>query len=172
MSDSNSDGTTPVPPPAPPTPPAYDAPGGPPPPAPAPYDIPPAAAAPDSAPPYGAAPPAYGTAPTYGAPPAYGAAPAYAAPYGYAGPKTNTLAIVSLISSLVGLLIIPLIGSVAGIITGHMSLGQIKQTGEQGRGMALAGTIMGYIGLAFVVLGTIVFLAFLPLLIASVNTGT
>ena len=70
-----------------------------------------------------------------------------------------------------GIFIIPLIGSVAGVITGHMSLGQIKRTGEQGRGLALAGTITGYVGLGFVLLGLIVFFAFLPLLIASVNTS-
>ena len=50
-----------------------------------------------------------------------------------------------------------------------MSLGQIKQTGEQGRGMALAGVITGYVGLAFIVLAVIVFLALLPLLIADRN---
>ena len=59
----------------------------------------------------------------------------------------------------------------AGVITGHMALGQIKQTGEQGRGLALAGTILGYVGLAFIVLGVIFFLALLPLLIASVNSA-
>ena len=165
MSDNNPDGTTPVPPPAqpaPPAPPAYEAPGA--------YP----AADPSAPPAYQPAPPAYGTAPAYGAaPPAYGAAPAYGAPYGgYAPAKTNTLAIVSLVSSLVGLLIIPFIGSVVGIITGHMSLGQIKRTGEQGRGLGLTGTILGYVGLAFALLGMIVFFALLPALIAGVNSAT
>ena len=43
-----------------------------------------------------------------------------------------------------------------------MSLGQIKRTGEQGRGLGLTGTILGYVGLAFVLLGMIVFFALLP----------
>ena len=77
----------------------------------------------------------------------------------------------SLVSSLVGLLIIPLLGSIAGVVTGHMSLGQIKRTGEQGRGLALAGTIIGYVGLAFVLLGIILLLALVPLLIATSNTS-
>jgi hypothetical protein len=155
VSDTNPDGTTPVP-PVPSAPPGYAYPE-----TPAPgqaYPSPPA---------YESAPPAYGTAAVYGAAPPYGAAP-----YGsYAPAKTNTLAIVSLISSLVGLFLIPFLGSLAGVITGHMSLGQIKRTGEQGRGLALAGTITGYVGLAFTLLGILAFLAFLPLIFASVNTS-
>lgn len=117
-----------------------------------------------SAPTYGQpAPPAYGqqapgstTPPAYAAP-SYGAAPAYGA---YSAPrKTNTLAVVSLISSLVGFFILPFIGSVVGIITGHMSLSQIKRTGEGGRGLGLAGTIVGWVGLALAIIGTIVLIA-------------
>lgn len=53
------------------------------------------------------------------------------------GQKTNTLSIVALI---LGFLV-----PIGGIITGHISLGQIKKTGEAGHGMALAGTILGYV---------------------------
>jgi protein-disulfide isomerase len=52
-------------------------------------------------------------------------------------PKTNTLAIVSFVSSF-------LIGLVA-IITGHIALAQIRARGELGRGFALAGLIIGYV---------------------------
>lgn len=128
------------------------------------HDTPPAAtppaapARPDAAPqPASPPPPAYGSYPS--APPAgaqpYGA-PAYT-PYP-APPKTNTLAIVSLIASLAGIFIVPLIGSIAGVITGHISLGQIKRNGENGRGLALAGTIVGWVGTAFAVLGIIFFI--------------
>ncbi|WP_052676770.1 DUF4190 domain-containing protein [Microbacterium trichothecenolyticum] len=115
-------------------------------------------------------PPAYGSpagsAPTYGAP-AYGSAPAYgAAPgYGYGAPaKTNTLAIVSLIASISAFVILPFIGSVVGVITGHMSLNQLKTSGEQGRGMALAGTIVGWVGLGLAILGTIAAILFFSFL--------
>jgi hypothetical protein len=162
VTDPNPDGSTPVPPAAPP---GYDAPSA----YPAPAQPPAYGAAPPA---YGEAPPAYGSAPAYGAPAAYGTAPAYGAPYGgYAPAKTNTLAIVSLISSLVGLFIIPLLGSITAVITGHMSLGQIKQTGEQGRGLALAGLIIGYVGLGFMLLGIILLFALLPLIITSANTS-
>jgi len=37
---------------------------------------------------------------------------------------------------------------IAGVITGHVAKSQIKQTGEGGNGMATAGLIMGYVGIA------------------------
>ncbi|WP_150956199.1 DUF4190 domain-containing protein [Microbacterium testaceum] len=129
------------------------------------------------APAYGTpTPPAYGAsapeAPAYGAPaygaPAYGQSttstygqPAYGTPnaaYGYGGAyaaqaRTNVLAIISLVASLVGfVMILPVVGSIAGVIMGHISLKQIKERGERGRGMALAGVIVGYVTLAFVIL--------------------
>jgi len=111
-------------------------------------------------------PPAYGSSATpapYGSAPAYGAAPAYgSAPgYGYGAPaKTNTLAIVSLIASISSFVILPFIGSIVGVITGHMSLKQLKTSGEQGRGMALAGTIVGWVGLGLTILGIVAMILF------------
>uniref|UniRef100_UPI0013E3F01B DUF4190 domain-containing protein n=1 Tax=Microbacterium sp. CPCC 204701 TaxID=2493084 RepID=UPI0013E3F01B len=87
-------------------------------------------------------------------------APAYGYGYG-AQPKTNVLAIVSLVASIVGFIgLLPIIGSIGAIITGHISLNQIKTNGENGRGMALAGTIVGYVGLGLWIIGTIAFFGF------------
>ena len=121
---------------------------------------PPAPPAPPAAypPPAPQAPPAYGT-------PAYGAAPAYTA-YPQ-GPKTNTLAIVSLVSSLVGVFVIPVIGQIVGIITGHMSLNQIKRTGENGRGLGLAGVIIGWVTLGLAIVGIILFIAWFGVIFAN-----
>lgn len=72
-------------------------------------------------------------------PPAYGQ-PAYGQPvYGQPVPArpTNGLAIAALICGF----LVP----VVGIILGHIALGQIKRTGEGGHGLALAGTIVGYV---------------------------
>jgi peptidyl-prolyl cis-trans isomerase B (cyclophilin B) len=44
--------------------------------------------------------------------------------------------------------------SLGAIITGHIALSQIKRTGEGGRGLAIAGLVLGYIGL---VLGLFLF---------------
>lgn len=88
--------------------------------------------------------------------------PAYGYGGGYAQQKTNALSIVSMISSIVGFIwILPIIGSIAGVIMGHISLTQIKRTGEKGRGMALAGLIVGYAGLALAVVGIILFASFI-----------
>ncbi|HYJ54744.1 MAG TPA: DUF4190 domain-containing protein, partial [Mycobacterium sp.] len=69
-------------------------------------------------------------------PPPYGAypPPPYD-PYGYAArPRpTNGMAIASLICAF---LFAPL-----GIIFGHISLSQIKRTGEEGHGLAVAGLV-------------------------------
>lgn len=105
-------------------------------------------------------PPAYGA---YPAPPAYGAAP----PYGYGAPaKTNTLAIVSLIASIAGFVILPFIGSLVGVITGHLSLSQLRTSGEEGRGLALAGTIVGWVGLGLAILGIVAVVLFFSYFVA------
>lgn len=54
-----------------------------------------------------------------------------------AAAKTNTLAIVALILGIV----VPL----GGIIVGPIALSQIKRTGENGRGLAIAGIVIGAI---------------------------
>jgi hypothetical protein len=64
--------------------------------------------------------------------------------------ETNALAIVSLVFGVIGWTLMPLIGNVVAIICGHIARGQIRQSGgsQQGDGLALAGLILGYLGLA------------------------
>jgi hypothetical protein len=70
-------------------------------------------------------------------------------------PPTNGLAIASLVLSLVGLG--TFVTAIAGVITGHVALGQIERTGQGGRSLARAGLVIGYIvialGTALIVLG-------------------
>lgn len=63
--------------------------------------------------------------------------------------KTNTLAIASFVSSF--------FISVAGIVLGHLALRQIKERKEDGRGLAIAGLVIGYISAAITVVGITVF---------------
>jgi hypothetical protein len=63
--------------------------------------------------------------------------------------KLNTLAVVSLATAVSGF------GAVAAIITGHISLAQLKKTHESGRGLALTGLILGYVGIGLWVIGGI-----------------
>ncbi|WP_291048641.1 DUF4190 domain-containing protein [Herbiconiux sp.] len=68
--------------------------------------------------------------------------PAGPQPYAYpAQAKTNTLGIITLVLGVLGFGLVP-------VITGHIALGQIKRTGEEGRGLTLAGLILGYVTLA------------------------
>ncbi len=68
-----------------------------------------------------------------------------------AGPKTNVLAIVGFILSF--------LVTVAGIIVSAIALRQIKQTGEGGHGLALAGVILGIVFTVFWVIYIIIVIA-------------
>jgi Domain of unknown function (DUF4190) len=73
---------------------------------------------------------------------------------GYPPPQavgTNGMAIASLVCSLLGWLCV--IGPPLGLIFGFVALSQIKQTGQRGRGMAIAGIVIGAIA---IVLGIVV----------------
>lgn len=74
-------------------------------------------------------------------------------PYGAPVQGTNGVAIGALISSLVGFVTCGL-GSIIGVILGVVALNQIKQSGQEGRGMALAGI---WIGVGAFVLGLLYF---------------
>jgi hypothetical protein len=61
----------------------------------------------------------------------------------------NTLSVVSLATSVTGF------GALAGIITGHIALSQVKTSNQSGRPLALAGVIVGYSFIGLGVVGTI-----------------
>ncbi|OYD67302.1 DUF4190 domain-containing protein [Rhodococcus sp. OK302] len=74
---------------------------------------------------------------------------------------TNTLAILALVFAF---LLAPL-----GIVFGHIARSQIKKTGEQGDGLALAGLILGYIFTGLGILFFILWIAFWGLFASAVN---
>ncbi|MCW1958314.1 MAG: DUF4190 domain-containing protein, partial [Mycobacterium sp.] len=105
-------------------------------------------------------------------PPGYAPPPPYGPPYqggyanqGYPGPPTypgypmppqagtNSLAVTSLVLSVFGLL--PFCGflfSIAGIVTGAIAMGQVKRTGQDGYGLAVAGLAIGVITLLLAII--------------------
>lgn len=96
---------------------------------------------------YGAQPPVPGGPPQMlAAPPS--ALPSIGAP---AGARTNTFAVLALVFGILGGLI--------AIVFGHIALHQIRRTGEQGRGMAITGLVIGYVVLAVWVLAAAVLIA-------------
>ena len=82
----------------------------------------------------------------------------------FSQPKPNsTLAIVSLVAGILGFSFVPLLGSIAAVITGHMAKSEIKKSAGSlgGNGMATAGLILGYlaIGLGLCVIAAFALLA-------------
>jgi hypothetical protein len=63
--------------------------------------------------------------------------------------STNGLAIASL---LCGVFWLWWLGSALAVVFGHLALGQIERSGQSGRGMAIAGLALGYIGIAMLIL--------------------
>lgn len=103
---------------------------------------------------YGTQPPTYGQQPGQAYPPQ--PAPQYGSPYAqYQGPpppRTNTMAIIALVAAFVF--------APAGLVLGLMALKEINRTGEEGRGLALAGAIIGGIATGFIVLAFVLPLVF------------
>jgi hypothetical protein len=64
--------------------------------------------------------------------------------------RTSTLAIISLIGGITGFTVLPFLGALVAVITGHMAQSEIKKSSGMitGKGMATAGLIMGYLVLA------------------------
>jgi hypothetical protein len=105
-------------------------------------------------PPYGQPSPQnpyQGQQPTHQGQP-HGGQPAYQGQSGAPGQR-NTLALVSMILGIAGFF--TSITALGAIVTGHMALSQIKKRGEEGRGMALTGLILGYVVVALTIIGII-----------------
>jgi peptidyl-prolyl cis-trans isomerase B (cyclophilin B) len=82
----------------------------------------------------------------------------YQQQYQGAQPGWNTMAIVAFI--------VTFFINIVGIILGFIALNQIKRTGEQGRGLALAAIIIGFVS---IVLGIIISIAVFASLGSAVN---
>ena len=66
----------------------------------------------------------------------------------------STLAIVSLVSAILGFTIVPVIGTIVALITGYMARGETRSLPPRasGDGLATAG-IMGWVQVALLVIG-------------------
>ncbi|MBI5161132.1 MAG: DUF4190 domain-containing protein [Micrococcales bacterium] len=102
--------------------------------------------------------------------PEYGQTAYAGATYAPSASPSNILAIVSLVCSLAGLFFW-FVAPVAGIITGHIALSQIKRTGQQGRGMALAGVIVGYSLAGLTVIGIVIYVIVIAVIFAGLGAA-
>ncbi|MBQ1068985.1 MULTISPECIES: DUF4190 domain-containing protein [Micromonospora] len=119
--------------------------------------------APPGGDPYAAAMPGYPPPGTYPPPGAY---PGYAMPPA----RTNTMAIVALVLSLVGFA--SCITAPIGAIMGHVARKQIRETGEQGEGMATAAIIVGWILTALLVAGIIFYIVMIVIAIGASSASS
>ncbi len=75
--------------------------------------------------------------------------------------KDSVLAIVSLVSGITGWTIFPVCGGIVAIITGHLALNEIRNSDSDvgGKGLAIAGLVLGYTCLALTGLIVLAFLS-------------
>lgn len=76
-------------------------------------------------------------------------------------PKTAGLAIWSLVLGVLSLICFSIFAAIPGVICGHKALSKIKRSDGalEGRGLAIAGLVTGYMGIAWAIV-------FIPLLLA------
>ena len=81
--------------------------------------------------------------------------PPQSGPVVYVEPRNNGLAIASMV---LGIVWVYWIGSILAVIFGHIALSQIEksQGAQRGRGMAIAGLVLGYVGVGLLVLVIVV----------------
>jgi uncharacterized membrane protein YeaQ/YmgE (transglycosylase-associated protein family) len=81
----------------------------------------------------------------------------------------NGLAVASLIVSILGACIC--IGAPVGAILGHIALRSVRQRQQSGRGVAIAGTIVGWLVTLLYVCGVGLFVAIRPATAVAILTG-
>ncbi|GAA3630237.1 uncharacterized protein DUF4190 [Lentzea atacamensis] len=99
--------------------------------------------------------------------PMHGQQPMYGYGYPPPPPKQQTNAILALVLSCVGFVTCG-VTAIVGVIFGHIAMGKIRRGEEDGRGLALAGLIVGYV----VIAGWVLYLAIVIIaIIAAANQG-
>jgi len=82
--------------------------------------------------------------------------------------RTSALAIVSLVSGILGWTLVPLIGSITAIVTGHMARAEIRREPDsvEGDGLAIGGLALGYAMVAISLLTVLMIILFFGGLLA------
>lgn len=76
--------------------------------------------------------------------------------------QPSTAATYALVLSLLGI-------SIAAIIVGHVAMSRLPQTGQAGRGMAIAGLVIGYAGILIAAIGAIVWATTLTMMLGTLT---
>ena len=76
-------------------------------------------------------------------------------------PRTSTTALLSLIFGILSWCVLPLVGAVVAVVTGHVARAELRRAGPgelEGDGMAVAGLILGWANLAITLFGLLLVL--------------
>ncbi len=88
--------------------------------------------------------------------------------------QTSTLAVIALVAGILGWTLLPFLGSLGGIIFGHMARREIRRSHGQldGDGLAVTGLVLGWINVGLWIVGIIAFIMFFGGLawLAAVNS--
>jgi hypothetical protein len=77
-------------------------------------------------------------------------------------PQANGMAIASLVLGIAGFVAMPVIGPILALVFGYVGKGQIDRSAgrESGRGFAVAGIVLGWVGIGLALAAAIVGIAF------------
>ena len=77
--------------------------------------------------------------------------------------QTSSLAVTSLVAGILGWTLLPLLGTIVAIITGHMARKEIRTSGGRldGDGLAIGGLVLGWVSAVLWEVGVLVFFLFL-----------
>lgn len=86
---------------------------------------------------------------------------------------SSTLAIVSLVSGILGFTFVPLVGAIVALVTGYMARNETRSIPPKasGDGMATAGIIMGWVQIGLIVVGVCCFFAYMVFVVGLVATN-
>jgi hypothetical protein len=75
---------------------------------------------------------------------------------------TSSLAVVSLVFGILGWTLLPAVGAVVAVITGHMARAEIRRSAGQleGDGMAVAGLVLGWLAIGLAIAAVLAFILF------------
>jgi hypothetical protein len=77
----------------------------------------------------------------------------------YRAPATDLLAMLAIGASAAGVTLLPVLGSIAGVVLGLVALPRIRRTGAGGRPLAIAAIVLGGLGLVVAIVGIALFAA-------------
>ncbi|QCR20033.1 DUF4190 domain-containing protein [Agrococcus sp. SGAir0287] len=89
----------------------------------------------------------------------------------YRAPATDLLAMLAIGASVLGVTLLPLLGSLAGIVLGAVSIARIRRSGAGGRPLAVGAIVLGALGLVAIVASIVLFGATLAALFQGLPTA-